>query len=77
MDGDMLVSRRGKGEYGEAELESECDRQAEEEEEEKGGGGDVEELSQTPPSSPDFSVKDTVLIRWIACALAAKACPRQ
>lgn len=84
---DVMVSRRGKWEHVKAErtLESQCDRQAEEEEsrgeggEERGKGGRGRDVSwvKAPPSSPDSSVKDTVLKRWIACALSAKACPRQ
>lgn len=86
---DLTVSRRGKWEPGKWEpgkaermLESECDRQAEEEEsreEKRGGRAGVGEMwvESKPPSSPDSSVKDTVLKRWIACALSAKACPRQ
>lgn len=34
-------------------------------------------VESKPPSSPDFSVKDTVMKRRIACALSAKAYPRQ
>lgn len=88
-DTDMAVSRRGKGENVEAEpkLESECDRQRRGRWAERKGGrvggrraggrGRDAKLSQSPPSSPGFSVKDTVLKRWITCALSAKACPRQ
>lgn len=64
----MTVSRRGSGQHSEAEqrLESE-----EEEEEISEGGWAWErcELSQSPLSVPGFSVKDTVLKPWLACAL--------
>lgn len=71
---DMAVSRRGKREHIKAEptLESECDRH-------RGGGGGGERrgrvgeeggrawercaVESKPPSSPGFSVKDTVLKR--------------
>lgn len=51
----------------------------------RGGGGGKRGVAgvgemwveSKPPSSPDSSVKDIVLKRWIACALSAKACPRQ
>lgn len=44
-----------------------------------GGRAGVGEMrvESKPQSSADLSVKDTVLKRWIACALYAKACPRQ
>lgn len=61
-------------------LESECDSLAGGEQRRREGEGRTWEamrVESKPPSSPDFSVKDTVLKRWIACALSAKACPRQ
>lgn len=76
MDDDTTVGGRGKGDRAEAEprLESKCDRQAEEEGEReretgreggrrgRAGVGEMRAESK-PPSSPDFSVKDTVLKR--------------
>lgn len=54
--------RKGKRECGKAQ----CDRRAKQgESREEVGGGDVGEMQveSKPPSSPDFSVKDTVLKR--------------